>query len=58
MLSPITAVGGGVVPATSAVVGYATTIEVTTNEPDSHEAMDWQSYYVHLQVGSTRPLVC
>jgi len=56
MLSPITSIAGGVIPAASAVVGYATTIEVTTNEPDSHEGMDWQSYYVHLEVRHAPPL--
>merc|ERR1711971_785060 len=40
----------------TAVVGYAVTIEVTTNEPDSKEAMGWQEYYTYLQA-KTGPIV-
>ena len=35
--------------ADTAAVGFAVCIEVTTNDPDSHEAMRWQEYYEKLQ---------
>ena len=35
-------------PELGSVIGYATTIEVTTNDPDSPPA-SWLDYYTHLQ---------
>lgn len=35
-------------PELGSVIGYATTVEVTTNDPDSPEA-SWRDYYMHLQ---------
>jgi len=35
-------------PELGSVIGYATTIEVTTNDPDSPLA-SWRDYYTHLQ---------
>ena len=42
-VSPIVADGD------TAAVGFATCIEVTTNDPDSHEAMGWGEYYTLLK---------
>lgn len=35
-------------PELGSVIGYATTVEVTTNDPDS-PAVSWRDYYTHLQ---------
>jgi regulator of RNase E activity RraA len=41
--------GGGGETTDTAAIGYAVCIEVTTNDPDSAEAMGWQEYYTRLQ---------
>lgn len=43
-------------PDLGAVVGYAVTAEVTTNDPDT-AALDWPDYYEALEAAAGQPLV-